>query len=184
VNVIEIAQSVAIEGPAVAHGSETVAWDAQFADIVNRHARFVFQVAYSVLRNSHDAEDAVQEVFLKVYRGRRWASVENERAFLARAAWRAAVDRAPKRGAELPPEIAAPGENPEQAAISADRAALVARLIDALPEELRRPLALSTVEEMTSPEIAAVMDIPEATVRGRLLRARQILKEKLAAYAR
>src|SRR5215469_8046047 len=99
----------------MARGSETIAWDAQFADIVNRHARFVFQVAYSVLRNSHDAEDAVQDVFLKVYRRRLWEAVENERAFLARAAWRAAGDRAPKRGAELPPEIPSPGENPEQA---------------------------------------------------------------------
>ena len=71
-----------------------------------------------------------------------------------------------------------------KAVISADRGALVARLIDALPEDLRRPLALSTVEEMTSAQIAAVMEIPEATVRGRLMRARQILKEKLAAYVR
>jgi RNA polymerase sigma-70 factor, ECF subfamily len=74
--------------------------------------------------------------------------------------------------------------NPEQEAIAADRAALVARLIDTLPEELRQPLALSTVEEMTSGQIAVVMEIPEATVRGRLMRARQILKEKLASYAR
>ena len=72
----------------------------------------------------------------------------------------------------------------EEAAIAADRNAMVTRLVDALPEELRQPLALSTVEEMTSQQIAAVMQIPESTVRGRLMRARQILKEKLAAYAR
>lgn len=164
---------------------DAASWDEEFAALVHRHSRFVFRVAYSVLRNLHDAEDAVQETFLKVYRGRRWDHVENERAFLARAAWRVAVDRVPKRGVEPPDaEAPAPGLNPEQAAISADRRAVVARLIDALPEELRQPLALSTVEEMTSPQIAAVMEIPEATVRGRLMRARQILKEKLAAYAR
>ena len=95
------------------------------------------------------------------------------------------IDRAPRRTTAPPDlDLPSPGENPEQAVIAADRGALVARLIDALPEDLRRPLALSTVQEMTSAQIAAVMEIPEATVRGRLMRARQILKEKLAAYAR
>jgi RNA polymerase sigma-70 factor (ECF subfamily) len=182
-NVVESAQ-VVLEDPAVA-ATGAASWDEQFADLVNRRSRFVFQVAYSVLRNLHDAEDAVQETFLKLYRTGRWDHVTDEKAFLARAAWRVAVDRAPKRATiSTDIDLAAPGQNPEQAAISADRHALVARLIDALPEDLRRPLALSTVDEMTSQQIAAVMDIPEATVRGRLMRARQILKEKLAAYAR
>ena len=184
-NVIENASSVAFEEPGVAAKSEALAWDEQFAALVKRQSRYVFQVAYSVLRNLHDAEDAVQETFLKLYRSRRWEGLENERAYLARAAWRMAVDRLPKRSAEPhDQDLAAPDQNPEQAAIAADRSALVTRLIDALPEELRQPLALSTVEEMTSQQIAAVMGIPEATVRGRLMRARQILKEKLAAYAK
>jgi RNA polymerase sigma-70 factor (ECF subfamily) len=185
VKVIEIVNSVALEEPAVAAQSDTVSWDEQFAALVKLHSRYVFRVAYSVLRNVHDAEDAVQETFLKLYRYRRWDQVENERAFLARAVWRIAVDRMPKR-TEEPREVDVPagGQNPEQAAISADRSALVWRMVDSLPEELRQPLALSTVEEMTSQQIAAVMEIPEATVRGRLMRARQILKEKLAAYAR
>jgi len=54
-------------------------------------------------------------------------------------------------------------------------------LIDALPEELRQPLALSTVEELTSPEVARILGIPEGTVRTRLMRAREILKQKLIA---
>jgi RNA polymerase sigma-70 factor (ECF subfamily) len=57
----------------------------------------------------------------------------------------------------------------------------VHRLIDALPEELRQPLALSTVEELTSPEVARILGIPEGTVRTRLMRAREILKQKLIA---
>jgi RNA polymerase sigma-70 factor, ECF subfamily len=185
VNVIESANSVALEEPAVAAKSDTALWDEQFAALVNLHSRYVFRVAYSVLRNLHDAEDAVQETFLKLYRSRRWDHVENERAFLARTAWRVAVDRVPKR-TEEPRDVDMPaaGQNPEQAAIAADRNALVWRMVDTLPDELRQPLALSTVEEMTSQQIAAVMEIPEATVRGRLMRARQMLKEKLAAYAR
>lgn len=162
-----------------------ISWDDRFARVVECHSRFLFRIAYAVLRNAHDAEDAVQEAFLKLYRRRRWDDVENERAFLARAVWRVAVDRAPKRAQEPPDEtLAAPGRSAEETAIAADLAALLTRLIDALPEELRQPLALSAVEEMTSQQIAALMGIPEATVRGRILRARQILKQKLAAYAR
>lgn len=55
------------------------------------------------------------------------------------------------------------------------------RLVDALPDELRQPLALSIVEELNSREIAKVIGVAEGTVRTRLMRARQILKRKLAA---
>jgi RNA polymerase sigma-70 factor (ECF subfamily) len=91
-----------------------------------------------------------------------------------------AVERLPKRRQEPPdPEAASPDASPEAAAIAADRVAAVQRLVDALPEELRQPLALSTVEELSSREIAGLMGLPEGTVRTRLMRARQILKEKL-----
>lgn len=150
-----------------------------FAEMVARRSRFVFQVAYSVLRNTHDAEDVAQDTFLKLHRSGAWKSVLDERAFLARAAWRLAVDRArrPALVAEPEPIVA----SHEQSVIDGDLHATVHRLMDALPEELRRPLALSAVEEMTSREIAAVLEIPEGTVRTRIMRARQILKEKLAA---
>jgi RNA polymerase sigma-70 factor (ECF subfamily) len=152
-----------------------------FAALVTRQSRFVFRVAYAVLRNPHDAEDVVQETFLKLYRSGHWRSVENEKAFLAKAAWRVAVERrrktAPGESAEL--ELASGAADPESAAISADWNAAVRRLVDALPEELRQPLALSALEEWNSRQIAEVMDIPEATVRGRLMRARQILRQKL-----
>ena len=154
-----------------------------FAALVNRQSSFVFRVAFSVLRNAHDAEDAVQETFLKLYRNRSWESMDNERAFLARTAWRIAVDRLPKRSPDQPdPNLPSTGLNPEQAAIGADLNATVHRLIDALPEELRQPIALSTVEHLNSREIAAAMGIPEGTVRTRLMRARQMLKLKLAAF--
>lgn len=151
----------------------------RFADLVERQSRFVFRVAYSVLRKVEDAEDVVQETFLKLYRNGQWKGVEDERAFLARVAWRIAVDRLPKRRSEAVREVAS-DVNLERAVVEADWNAAVHRLIDALPEELRQPLALSTVEEMTSQQIAAVMGIPEGTVRSRLSRARQLLKEKLA----
>ncbi len=54
------------------------------------------------------------------------------------------------------------------------------KMIAALPEDLRQPLELSTVQELNSVEIAEVMGIPESSVRTRLMRARRLLKEKLA----
>lgn len=157
--------------------------DAEFTECVQRHSRLVFRVAYAVLRNSHDAEDVVQEVFLKLYRNNVWDGVRDEKAYLARVAWRAAVDHLPKQHqeAEDEAEIASAHSSPEQTAVNSDLQRKVHRLIDGLPEELRQPLALSTIEELTSGEIAQVMGIPEGTVRTRVLRARQLLREKLTA---
>lgn len=156
--------------------------NAEFEALVRRQSRFVFRVAYAILRNSHDAEDAAQETFLKLYRNGTWNEMENERAFLARAAWRVAVDRIPRAQIE-PPEEAEPAStepDPEQQAIAADWNAMVHRMVDALPEELRQPLALSAVDGLNSREVAAILGLPEGTVRTRLMRARQMLKQKLA----
>jgi RNA polymerase sigma-70 factor (ECF subfamily) len=181
---IEFSQIIPLQKPALPRDAEAKACDERFAALVLRQSRFVFGVAYSILRNPHDAEDVVQEIFLKLYRTGAWQGIVDERAFLARAAWRVAIDRLPKRRAEPPPQAQAGGHDPEEAAISADWNATVCRLIDALPEDLRQPLALSALEEMTSQQIGAVMGLAEGTVRTRLMRARQILKQKLAALGK
>jgi RNA polymerase sigma-70 factor (ECF subfamily) len=185
--------------------------DAEFAALVERQARFVFRVAYAVLQNSYDAEDAVQETFLKLFRNRRWQQAENERAFLARVAWRVAVDMRRRSGSTaahlseagfavrsgscfptLPADNAgrmghpshedvgaSPLPGPDQELAAANEHAIVHAMIDALPEELRVPLVLSTFEDLNSREIGNVLSIPEGTVRTRLLRARQILRQKM-----
>jgi len=183
---IELTQAIALQEPELAARQESAARQARFAGLVERQSRFVFRVAYALLRNSHDAEDAVQETFLKLYRGSAWEAIENERAFLARAAWRIAVDKIAKlRQAPHQPldvELALRGgASPEETVLTADWNAAVHRLVDALPQELRQPLALSTVDEMNSREIAQAMGIAEGTVRTRIMRARRILKQKLAA---
>ncbi len=176
----QFAQQIAFGEPALAR--KHVETDDRFAALVDRQSCFLFRVAYAVLRNAHDAEDAVQEAFLKLYRNRSWESMDNERAFLARTVWRIAVDRLPNRSKDQPDSNThSTGLNPEEAVIGADLNATVHRLIDSLPEELRQPLALSTVEDLNSRQIAEVIGIPEGTVRTRLMRAREILKTKLAA---
>ncbi len=157
--------------------------------VVREHARFVFKVAYSMLRNVEDAEDAVQETFLRVHRSGDLQNVRELKPWLARIAWRVAVNRIHRRPNSEREELMKAGFPARAEEVSAEQllarreeAALVHRLMVTLPEELRHPLVLSTVEEMSSAEIGKVLGIPEASVRTRLFRARQMLKEKLSAW--
>ncbi len=160
--------------------------------LVREHARFVYRVAYAVLRNHHDAEDAVQETFLRVWRHRgELRDLREARPWLARIAWRVAVDKrrrpadasleAQEEAARGVRELRAQGAGADELAISAQMQELLAALIASLPRDLREVLTLSTVEEMTSGEIGVALGIPEITVRTRLFRARQLLKAKLSA---
>ena len=172
-------------GMAASRHDEAEERDEAFAGLVERQARFMFRVAFSLLRNVPDAEDAVQEAFLKLYRGEAWRRMEDERAFLARTVWRVALDRAPRgkdRMADVAEiEIADGGESPEDWATGEDERALLRQMIARLPEDLRQALLLSSVEEMTSGEVAAVMGIPEGTVRTRVMRAKAELRKRFEA---
>lgn len=155
--------------------------EAEFTGIVHEHARFLYRVAHSVLRHPQDAEDAVQDALLKLYRGESWQLMREERAFLARVVWRAALDKRERRlvhfeteGAEL--QIADLRPTPDRVAEAGDERALLRELIDELPAELRETLLLSAIEELSSREVGEVMGIPEGTVRTRLMRARSELR--------
>src|SRR5580693_4763362 len=64
------------------------------ANAVRQHARLVYRIAYSVLRNDAEAEDATQETFLRALRyGKKMAGIHDQKAWLARIAWRVAVER-------------------------------------------------------------------------------------------
>lgn len=175
--------------------------------LVASHARMVFRIAYSVLRNHHDAEDAAQECFLRVVKHReRLHKIRNPKTWLARVAWTTALDkrRAARATASLQDEalgepmlrphhaktaragdpmetLADPAPGADEQLAQKQMQRLLERLIAGLPDALRLPLELSTVQELNSTEIGEVLDIPEASVRTRLYRARAQLKEKLAA---
>ena len=161
----------------------------EFEGAVREHSRHVYRVAYAVLRNHHDAEDAVQETFLRFLRQERmWAEIRDLRAWLGRTAWRVAVDRRRKatlvsleEAAGAVEALRTSGASVEDLAAREETLALLERLIASLPRDLRDPLTLSTVEEMTSREIGEILRIPEGSVRQRLARAREMLREKLAA---
>ncbi len=155
------------------------------------HSRLVYRIAYAVLRNHHDAEDSTQETFMRVLRySSKLPEVEDPKTWLARIAWRVAIDRGRQRGRihEIPlenpekpiPEVASSDTPADQTVQGSQLNAALEKMIAALPEKLRQPLILSTIEEMSPREVAATLGINEAAVRSRVFRARQILKEKLA----
>ncbi|WP_245781747.1 RNA polymerase sigma factor [Granulicella pectinivorans] len=158
-----------------------------FGAVVDRQGRFLYRVALGLMRNPEDAEDVVQEALLKLFRGEGWREMSDERAFLARVVWRVGLDRIAARRVHMDVtemEVAATGETVEDAMVGEGERAVLRRLIEGLPEELRRPLVLSAIEEMTSREVGVAMGIPEATVRGRVMRARAELKRRFEAMQR
>jgi RNA polymerase sigma-70 factor (ECF subfamily) len=159
--------------------------------IVHEHARLVYRIAYLVLRNHHDAEDATQETFVRLLRyKRKLAGVEDHKAWIAKIAWRVAIERGKKQPvismSELEVQSAANQmvsqlTSAEQNASGSELSTLLVSLISALPEPLRDALRLSTIEGLSPAEIAQVLETSESSIRSRIFRARQILKEKLRA---
>ena len=158
---------------------------------VREHARLVYRIAYSVLRNHHDAEDATQETFVRVLRyQRKLEGVRDRKTWLARIAWRVAVERRPKLP-EIPlEEVEADAAlaqlrsqlvSADEGVLGREMAGMLASLISALPAQLKDVVTLSAVEELGPTEIAEVLGTSESAVRSRMFRARQVLKEKLQA---
>ena len=176
---------------AIEDGQTECGHDTAIEALVREHSRLVYRIAYAVLRSHHDAEDTTQETFLRVLRYQsKLATVNDPKTWLARIAWRVALDQSRQHSRkpeisldnpEKPSADVASLETPADTAVQvAQVGAMLEKLIAALPEKLRQPLILSTIEEMSPREVAAALGINEAAVRSRVFRARQILREKLA----
>jgi RNA polymerase sigma-70 factor, ECF subfamily len=152
---------------------------------VREHAHIVFKICYAVVRNHHDAEDATQEVFLRVWRHvSRLEEIEDLRSWIARIAWNVAIDRKRKpREQPIDDHFEVPQKaRAEQDVISGQMLELLERAINKLPRKERQALILASVEEMSMAEIAQIVGTSEATVRGRVFRARQQLRERMKRF--
>jgi RNA polymerase sigma-70 factor (ECF subfamily) len=158
--------------------------DEALAALVGQYAGALYRVAFSVLRNAADAEDAVQEAFLRVLRHRHTlGEVRDHRVWLIRIVWNVVLDR--KRRAKTRPEtddvaelarvLPSTGLSAEQLAAAAQHHAHVLACVDRLPAKERQVLLLSAFEELSSVEIASVLGITESSVRSRLFRARNLM---------
>jgi RNA polymerase sigma-70 factor, ECF subfamily len=179
---MEIVES-AVHDEARQHAEETA-----LAALVDQYASTLYRVAFSVLRNQQDAEDAVQEAFLRVLRHRETlGEIRDHRVWLVRIVWNIVLDR--KRRAKTRPEtddiadlarvLPASGLSAEQRAAALQHHANVLQCVEKLPAREREVMLLSAFEELSSVEIAAVLGVTESSVRSRLFRARNVLAELL-----
>jgi RNA polymerase sigma-70 factor (ECF subfamily) len=143
------------------------------------------RVAYSVLRHRQDAEDVAQEAFVRAHR--RFATLRDRdrfRAWLVRMTWRLALDwkRQSRRRTTREQVVALsapPVGDAERDAIAQDAASRLWTAIDDLPEKLRVVIVLAAIEGHGMRDVAALLEIPEGTVKSRLFEARRKLEERL-----
>jgi RNA polymerase sigma-70 factor (ECF subfamily) len=157
----------------------------EFETRIAETGTLAYRVAFSVLRNSEDAEDVAQEAFAKAYR--RFEQLRDRdrfRAWLVRLTWRMAINRTRSDRRRIARESAAElrrsaEPSPVQSVIERERAERLWRAIDMLPEKLRIVIVLAGIEENDVRQIATLLRLPEGTVKSRLFLARQRLKELL-----
>ncbi|SRR5229473_4959048 len=163
----------------------SAARESSFSDSVAENQRRVFQIAYSVLGNTADAEEVAQDVFLSAYRNySQLRDGEKFRAWVNRISFRLALNRQRGSRRQMSRDTAWQTLQPETigGAETADARLLAGQLrqhIESLPEKLRQVLQLSAVEEMEAAEVGTVLGIPAGTVRSRLHTARKLLLEAM-----
>ena len=162
---------------------------ATISALVDQYAGTLYRVAYSVLRNAADAEDAVQEAYLRVLRHRdSLAEIRDPRVWLVRIVWNVVLDR--KRRSKTRPEtddiadlarlLPAPGLSADERVAAAQHHASVLHAVKQLPPKEQSVLIFSAFEELSSVEIAQILGTTESTVRSRLFRARNLLSALLS----
>lgn len=161
-----------------------------FDDLMNRYKRQVFSLIYRMVRNQTDAEDLAQDTFIKAYRN--MASYDPAYPFLTwlfKIAHNTCIDflRARKPQAisvsddDNPMDIEDTGLSLEEKMENVSRNETVERMLNTLPAGYREILVLRHKEELSYDEIAESLGIPVGTVKVRLFRARDLLKNKLVA---
>jgi RNA polymerase sigma-70 factor (ECF subfamily) len=154
------------------------------AAIVDAYSTLLFRIANSVLRSRSEAEDVVQDVFIRLLQHRHSLStVRDMRVWLIRIAWNLALDRKRRKRPEqletFAKSLASVTMPADTAMEESQRYHSVLREIERLPKAERHVLLLSAIEELGTAEIAGVLGRSESAVRALLSRARSRLRERL-----
>jgi RNA polymerase sigma-70 factor, ECF subfamily len=175
---------------------------AHFADLAMPYMDALYSAALRMTRNPSDAEDLVQETYLRAYRGfGGFKEGTNLKAWLYKILTNTFINtyRAKKRRpdeTELDDseeyalyrrigglEAAVAGQTPETEVLDAMPDAAVKEALEALPDQFRMAVLLADVEGFSYKEIAEIMDVPVGTVMSRLHRGRRQLQKRLLDYA-
>ncbi len=169
-----------------------------FEELVKRYDRNVFRIAQHTTQNREDAEDVVQDAFLKAYGN--LAQFQGQSKFytwLVRIAVNEALMKLRRRRPErtvsldqdveteedtIPREVADWSPNPEQQYSQAELRDILTRTIQGLPASFRTVFVLRDVEGLSTEETAEALDLSIPAVKSRLLRARLQLRERLNRY--
>ncbi len=173
---------------------------AAFEELVRRYDRNVFRIAQHITQNREDAEDVVQDAFLKAYQNLgQFQGQSKFYTWLVRIAVNEALMRLRRRRPErmvsldedvkteedsMPREIADWSPNPEQQYNQAELKDILSRTIQGLPTSFRTVFVLRDVEGLSTEETAEALGLSIPAVKSRLLRARLQLRERLTKYFR
>lgn len=155
--------------------------------LVRRHRDRIYRIALRMLGNRADAEDIAQDVVLQVWTA--LASFVGDSSFttwLYRIVVNRCLNHIQRRRAGTAPLLdtdgpTQPGADDQAVARARARATMAA--ITALPADLRAPIVLHEIEQLTYQEVATILAVPEPTVRGRLFRARRQLADTLREWS-
>ena len=170
-----------------------------FDELVQRHHKQAYNIAYRMTGNDADAEDLTQEAFIRAFRFfgqyRRELPFENWLYKIMSNAFVDMLRRRPKayvrsldqpiqtEDGETMVEIADQSLTPEEAVLSKELDSRIQNALMMMPEEFRLAVIYADIEGLSYEEIADAMRCSIGTVRSRLHRGRKILREKLKAYA-
>lgn len=162
-----------------------------FGELVQLHQHAVYNLAYRMLGERGEAEDAAQESFLRAYSHLdRYDAARPFRTWVLSIASNHCIDRLRKRrltwlSLEEPlpahPALNSNEQEPEDAVISNERGALIQAMLAELPPDYRAAVVLRYWYDLSYTEIAEVLETTESAVKSRLFRARQTLAEKMTS---
>lgn len=165
---------------------------AQFEEIVTQYADFVYNVAFRMMGNTHDAEEVAQDAFLSAYRAYgRFRGESQVSTWLYRITMNAALMRLrrEKRARGLTwvgvenLEVPSWEDAPERSALASELGDKIQEGISRLPPELRAAVVLRDVSGLSNAEAADALGVTVSSLKSRLHRARVLLRQHLAEYA-
>ena len=156
-----------------------------FSELVLSHQRSAWNVAFRFLHDSTEAEDVVQDAFLKILDAApRYRPMASFRTYLYQIVSRLCIDRAEKKHPEYSdnlPDAPDPHPPPSEQLFAREREEQVQRALGALPPNQRIAVILKHFEDLSYAEIAQTMGTSVKAVEGLLGRARSILQNRLAS---
>lgn len=165
--------------------AERVLAEPDLNTLVRDHSGLLYRVALSLLRNTAEAEDVVQDVFLRVLQRRgELGCITEIKPWLVRITWNLAIDRTRRVRPSQMDDLFAAGllsrELPaDQALDDATRMRRVLNAIERLPAREKQALLLSAMDGLTNAEIALAIGKSESSVRSLIFRARTHLRERI-----